>query len=52
MKSVIAVALKLSGELLSGKSRLRFIKAEGGSSVEVPSSAGSVVPSNVSVSTS
>ena len=37
---------------MSGKFRLKFMQADGGSSVEVSSSAGSVVPSNVFVSIS
>ena len=49
IKSFLSVVLSLPGELLSGKFRLKFMKADGGSIVEVSSFAGSVVPSNVSV---
>ena len=45
----ISVFLELLGELLSCKFRFVSMKADGGSSVENPSSAGSVVVSNVSV---
>ena len=41
--------LELLGELLSSKFRFFSMKTDGGSKVEVPSSAGSVVASNVSV---
>ena len=51
LKKFIAVAFSLPAELLFGKLRLGFMKAERGSSVEVSSSAGSVVPANVSVPT-
>ena len=47
MRILWSLFLKLPGELLSGKFRFISIKADGGSSVEMPSSAGSVV-SNVS----
>ena len=43
--------LKRAVGLLSGKLPPRFMKDEGGSSVEVSSSAGSVFPYNVSVPT-
>ena len=46
---LVSVFLELLGELLPGKFRFVSMKADWGSSVEVPSSAGSVVASNVSV---
>ena len=49
IKSFCSVFLELLGELLSGKFRFFSMKADGGSSVEVPSSACSVIVSNVSV---
>ena len=49
IKSFFSVFLELLGELLSGKFRFISMKVDGGSSVEVSSSAGSVVASNVSV---
>ena len=49
VKSFVSIVFGLPGELLSGKFRLIFMKADGGSSVEVSSSAGSVLPSKVSV---
>ena len=49
IKSFCSVFLELLGELLSGQFRFVPMKADGGSSVEVPSSAGSVVAFNVSV---
>ena len=49
IKSFFSAFLELLGELLSGKFRFISMKADGGSSVEVPSSAGSVVVSNVPV---
>ena len=47
MRSLCLLSFELPGELLSGKFRFISIKADGGSSVEVPSFAGSVA-SNVS----
>ena len=47
MRILFSFFLELPGELLSGKFRFISIKADGGSSVEMPSSAGSIV-SNVS----
>ena len=49
IKSFFSAFLELHGELLSGKFQIISMKAEGGSSVEVLSSAGSVVASNMSV---
>ena len=43
MRSVCSLSLELPGELLSGKSRFISTKADGGSSVELPSFASSVV---------
>ena len=47
--NVFVVVLVLPGELLSGNLWAAFVEAEGGSTVEVFSSAGSVVPAKVSV---
>ena len=47
MRILCSLFLELPGELLSGKFHFTSVKAVGGSSVEMPSSAGSVV-SNVS----
>ena len=47
MRSLCTLSFELPGELLSGKFRFISIKAYGGSSAEVPSSAGSA-SSNVS----
>ena len=41
MRSLCPLPFELPGELLSGKFRFISIKADGGSIVEVPSSAGS-----------
>ena len=49
IKSFFSEILELLGELLSGKFRFISMKADGGCNVEIPSSAGSVVASNVSV---
>ena len=49
IKSFCSIFLEMLGEPLSGKFWLVPMKADGSSSVEVPSSAGSVVASNVSV---
>ena len=42
MRSLCSLSLELPGELLSGKFHFISAKADGGSSVEVPSFAGSV----------
>ena len=47
MMSLCSLSFELPGELLSGKFRFISMKADGGSSVEVPPSAGSAA-SNVS----
>ena len=49
IKSFFLAFLELLGELLSCKFRFISMKADGGYSVEVLSSAGSVIASNVSV---
>ena len=48
-KISVSILLNLPGELLSVKFRLKFMKADGCSSVEVSSSADSFIPSNASV---
>ena len=49
IKSFFSAFLELLGELLSGKFRFIFMKADGCCSVEVSTSAGSVVASYVPV---